>query len=209
MISRLRKVTLALCVATTALFVGELRSDEIDEILNIEKAVESARAPLPESVVAPVPAAPLLESVVAPVPAAPLPAASKPAAAKPMTAATLIASQTPRDREIFELREENGQLRELLETQETRHREELFFAHYNMGCVYKASRQYTRAQSEFMKALQIKEDDAAVHYNLGILYDDDLDMADNAGVHYRRFLELATDDGDIHQVQEWLALLDE
>jgi tetratricopeptide (TPR) repeat protein len=196
MISRLRKVTLALCVATTALFVGELRSDEIDEILNIEKAVESARAPLPES-------------VVAPVPAAPLPAASKPAAAKPMTAATLIASQTPRDREIFELREENGQLRELLETQETRHREELFFAHYNMGCVYKASRQYTRAQSEFMKALQIKEDDAAVHYNLGILYDDDLDMADNAGVHYRRFLELATDDGDIHQVQEWLALLDE
>ena len=196
MISRVSKVRFALCVATTAVFVGELRSDEIDEILNIEKAVESARAPLPES-------------VVAPVPAAPLPAASKPAAAKPMTAATLIASQTPRDREIFELREENGQLRELLEAQETRHREELFFAHYNMGCVYKASRQYTRAQSEFMKALQIKEDDAAVHYNLGILYDDDLDMADNAGVHYRRFLELATDDGDIHQVQEWLALLDE
>jgi tetratricopeptide (TPR) repeat protein len=196
MISRVSKVRFALCVATTAVFVGELRSDEIDEILNIEKAVESARAPLPES-------------VVAPVPAAPLPAASKPAAAKPMTAATLIASQTPRDREIFELREENGQLRELLEAQETRHREELFFAHYNMGCVYKASRQYTRAQSEFMKALVIKEDDAAVHYNLGILYDDDLEMADKASTHYRRFLELATDDGDIHQVQEWLALLDE
>ena len=201
MISRMSKISLALCVATTALFVGELRSDEIDEILNIEKAVESARAPAPKRVVAPAP--------VASKPVTLKPAAAKPAAAKPVTAAALIARQTPHDRQIFELREENRQLRELLEAQETRHGEELFFAHYNMGCVYKASRQYTRAQSEFMKAMEIREDDAAVHYNLGILYDDDLEMAAEAGVHYRRFLELATDDGDIHQVQEWLALLDE
>ncbi|MDE0839020.1 MAG: hypothetical protein OSB41_08190, partial [Kiritimatiellae bacterium] len=172
------KISLALCVATTALFVGELRSDEIDEILNIEKAVESARAPAPKRVVAPAPVAP---APVAPAPVASKPvtlkpAAAKPAAAKPVTAAALIARQTQHDRQIFELREENRQLRELLEAQETRHGEELFFAHYNMGCVYKASRQYTRAQSEFMKAMEIREDDAAVHYNLGILYDDDLEM---------------------------------
>ena len=93
------------------------------------------------------------------------------------------------------------------EPKEERHQAEMLYAHYNMGCVYKASRQYARAENEFLKALAIDPNDAAAHYNLGILYDDDLEQKDKARHHYQRFLELAPNDGDVATVQEWLAAL--
>ncbi len=106
-------------------------------------------------------------------------------------------------------REEVETLKTLLKQQADRHGAELLFAHYNMGCVYKASRQYQRAESEFLKALAIDPNDASTHYNLGILYDDDLEQKDKARHHYQRFLALSPDDRDVASVQEWLAALDD
>jgi len=78
---------------------------------------------------------------------------------------------------------------------------------YNLGCVYKATRQYTRAEREFQRALQLAPDDAAIHFNLGILYDDHLNDRDKARHHYERFLELAPDDPDVPRVIQWLKVL--
>lgn len=75
---------------------------------------------------------------------------------------------------------------------------------YNLACVYKASRQYEKAEEEFLKALALSPDDPGIHYNLGILYDDNLGDAAKAKVHYETFLELAPRDGDAPRVIQWL-----
>jgi len=79
--------------------------------------------------------------------------------------------------------------------------------HYNMGCMYKLYKQFKNAETEFLKALNLAPDDPNLHYNLGILYDDDLKVKAAAKKHYERFLELSTDEKDRATVQEWLSSL--
>lgn len=78
---------------------------------------------------------------------------------------------------------------------------------YNLGCVYKAAGNYRKAEAEFLKAIEIDPSDAGAHYNLGILYDDDLKQAAKAREYYKRFLELSPDDRDAPRVHEWLVSL--
>ena len=75
---------------------------------------------------------------------------------------------------------------------------------YNLACVYKASRQYEKAEEEFLKALSLSPDDPGIHYNLGILYDDNLGDAAKAKTHYETFLDLAPRDADAPRVVQWL-----
>lgn len=91
----------------------------------------------------------------------------------------------------------------LAESQQGNARERFALA-YNLGSVYKAARQYDRAEAQFLKALEMKDDDAALHYNLGILYDDNLGNDKKARLHYERFLELAPNDPDAPNVVKWL-----
>jgi tetratricopeptide (TPR) repeat protein len=86
--------------------------------------------------------------------------------------------------------------------------EERFALAYNLGNIYKAARQYPRAETEFLKAMEMNPDDAALHYNLGILYDDNLENGQKARQHYERFLELAPNDPDAPNVVKWLKELD-
>lgn len=79
--------------------------------------------------------------------------------------------------------------------------------HYNMGCVYKASKMYNEAEAEFLKALKLNPNDPYLHYNLGILYEDDLNKPAKAREHYEAFLELAPNDRDATNVKEWLLSL--
>ncbi len=78
---------------------------------------------------------------------------------------------------------------------------------YNIGCIYKAGRQYDRAEKEFLKALALAPDDPGIHYNLGILYDDNLNDPKKAKYHYNRFLELSPNDPDAPKVVEWVNAL--
>jgi tetratricopeptide (TPR) repeat protein len=95
---------------------------------------------------------------------------------------------------------------ELTKTQESTRRDRLTLA-YNLACIYKAGRQYTKAEAEFVKALALDPDDPGVHFNLGILYDDNLGDARKALVHYQRFLDLAPNDKDAPKVIEWMSSL--
>jgi len=96
-----------------------------------------------------------------------------------------------------------GVVRKILEA----NRDEQFTMFYNMACVYKNQGQYDKAEEHFLNALNKKPDEPDVHYNLGILYDDDLKNADKARKHYQRFIELAPNDKDAAKVQEWLLSL--
>lgn len=109
--------------------------------------------------------------------------------------------------DLSSARAEVARLQEALKDLEEARLEESFLTHYNMGCVYKATRQYRRAEAEFLKGLSINPDDPGIHYNLGILYDDDLNEKDLARKHYERYLELAPYDRDAPKVQEWLSAL--
>ena len=75
---------------------------------------------------------------------------------------------------------------------------------YNIGCVYKASKQFNKAEQEFLKALALAPDDPAIHFNLGVLYDDNMQLPTKARQHYERFLELAPQDADAPRVIEWM-----
>lgn len=79
---------------------------------------------------------------------------------------------------------------------------------YNIGCVYKASRMYQKAETEFLKALELAPGDPLIHFNLGVLYDDDLKNKEKARLHYSRFLEIAPDDPDASRVTTWLSELE-
>jgi len=145
-------------------------------------------------------------------------AASVQVAAMQATIKALEARLAERDAELASLREatagnddilsqkdaEIEQLRKALADAEQANARERFALAYNLGSIYKAARQYERAEAQFLKALEMNADDAALHYNLGILYDDNLANAKKARRHYKRFLELAPNDPDAPNVVKWL-----
>ena len=177
--------------ATIALSISSASADEIDDILNVEGVIEGKGMTEAVDLSTPVSAVMQHSESVEKVNKGGRPDARLREMERALTAARL---------EINELKEYCAAL-------EARHRRELHFAHYNMGCVYKASRKYERAESEFLKALETQPDDPAVHFNLGILYDDDLGNKKAARKHYERFLELAPGDPDAIDVREWLDAL--
>jgi tetratricopeptide (TPR) repeat protein len=145
-------------------------------------------------------------------------AAVEPAAAEPPAEAVAagpadlegdrMSSLALRDRQLQECRAEIERLKDVIRRiWEANHREKVN-SHYNMGCVYKACRLYRNAEAELLKALQLDASDPGVHFNLGVLYDDDLKNKERARYHYKRFLELAPNDRDAPRVHEWLLSLD-
>jgi tetratricopeptide (TPR) repeat protein len=102
---------------------------------------------------------------------------------------------------------EVARLRSWIEKIKTSSQSEKSIMHYNMGCMYKLYKQYSKAEQEFLKALAISPEDPNIHYNLGILYDDDLENKEAAATHYGRFLELSANEQDRAKVQEWLSAL--
>lgn len=189
--SGLRNLAL-LAVVAIACRVSPAFADEIDDILLEERiAYEAAKAEM----AAPEPAVKESKGVVTP-------------AQRDTGSADVRARLAAAESELARARAEIAVLNKALADSEERHRRELRFSYYNMGCVYKASKQYERAEAEFLKALEIDPEDAAVHYNLGILYEDDLNRKRDAQRHYEKFLELSPADRDAALVQEWLSTMD-
>ena len=80
--------------------------------------------------------------------------------------------------------------------------------HYNMAAVYARENKFEEAEQEYLHALRLDPLDADVHYNLGILYDDELKSPAKAAVHYRRYLKLNPHGTDADQVRDWLMKLE-
>jgi len=80
--------------------------------------------------------------------------------------------------------------------------------HYNMASVYARESKFAEAEREYLQALRIDPTDADVHYNLGILYDDELKQPEKATLHYRRYLQLSPHGPDADRVRNWLMKLE-
>jgi tetratricopeptide (TPR) repeat protein len=119
----------------------------------------------------------------------------------------LVFALQQKEIELQAARVEIARLRAWIEKISSASKSEQMKMHYNMGCMYKLYKQFKSAETEFLKALNLAPDDANLHYNLGILYDDDLKDKEAARKHYGRFLELSTDEKDRATVSEWLSSL--
>lgn len=119
----------------------------------------------------------------------------------------LVMALQQKEVELQAATEEIARLRSWIQKIKTANEAEKGTMHYNMGCMYKLYKQFDKAEIEFKKALKISPNDSSIHYNLGILYEDDLDDKTSAAKHYERFLELSPSEEDRAQVQEWLSSL--
>jgi len=108
-------------------------------------------------------------------------------------------------KELQALSVEIEQLRAEAKTNQAVSNSEKATLSYNLGCIYKAAREYVKSEEAFLRALDFEPNDAQTHYNLAILYQDDLKNPAKAKPHYERFLELAPDDIDADRVREWLS----
>jgi tetratricopeptide (TPR) repeat protein len=93
------------------------------------------------------------------------------------------------------------------EVEETQRRQRLNM-HYNMAAVYARDRRFAEAEHEYLQALRLDPSDADIHYNLGILYDDELGQREKAILHYRRYLQLNPHGADADRVRGWLMRLE-
>lgn len=110
-----------------------------------------------------------------------------------------------REQELVLANQEIERLKDIVRRIQEASRREIIIFHYNKAAVYRASLMYKKAEEEYLAALTMDSNDAAVHYNLAILYDDNFKDKKKARIHYERFLELAPDDADAPKVREWLA----
>ena len=85
------------------------------------------------------------------------------------------------------------------------YRERALKRHYNLAIIYENSGRYREAAEEYEKSLELSPDDADIHYNLALVYDDHIQNNTKAAFHYNRYLELAPDALDAGVVAEWMS----
>lgn len=76
--------------------------------------------------------------------------------------------------------------------------------HFNLAVAYDKTKMYKAEEREYMECLRLDPQDANVHYNLGILYDDKLKNHAKAIKHYQEYLQLRPMGEDSEQVREWI-----
>lgn len=81
--------------------------------------------------------------------------------------------------------------------------------HYNLAVVYDKNEMYEDAEREYLKCLEIDENEPYVHYNLGVLYANKLNRNDRAMKHYTKFLDINPAGDDANSVREWILRLEE
>ncbi|MCX5677841.1 MAG: tetratricopeptide repeat protein [Candidatus Omnitrophica bacterium] len=81
-------------------------------------------------------------------------------------------------------------------------------AHFNTAVMYEKNGLWHDAEREYLKCLRIDPKDAGVHYNLGILYDDKLNMNNKALYHYYKFLSLRPMGETAERVRDWITKME-
>ncbi len=77
--------------------------------------------------------------------------------------------------------------------------------HNALGVAYQRSGQLERARQAYARAIELDPDYAAAHLNLGMLLETELGQAEQALIHYQRYLDLV-DDEEL-RVQAWIAAI--
>lgn len=77
-------------------------------------------------------------------------------------------------------------------------------AHHTSALQHARAGKYRDAERMYLKALSADTSNAAIHYNLGILYQQGLHDPEKAAFHYRKYLEFKPDASDADTVRGWL-----
>jgi tetratricopeptide (TPR) repeat protein len=85
-----------------------------------------------------------------------------------------------------------------------RTREEEFRHYYNLALQYDNEGMYSESVQEYKKALELMPNDADLHYNLAVIYDDHIQDKEKAIFHYQRYLRLNPAADDIKAVTIWI-----
>jgi len=83
-------------------------------------------------------------------------------------------------------------------------RKECIAIRYKLALIYQKTDRYKEAEKEYMKALSFAPNNSAVHYNLGVLYDDHLRNNKKAVHHYQQYIKFSPDAKDVSLVKEWI-----
>jgi tetratricopeptide (TPR) repeat protein len=70
--------------------------------------------------------------------------------------------------------------------------------------MYAQKQEYDKAIKEFEKVLELKPDDAESHYNLGVIFSEQLNDRKKAILHFRKYLTLAPHDPESEQVRRYV-----
>lgn len=81
--------------------------------------------------------------------------------------------------------------------------------HFNLAVTYDKTGMYAQEEQEYLECLKIDPEDAHVHYNLAILYDDRLNDNTKALKHYKRYLSLRPTGEDAEKVKQWMLYAEE
>lgn len=76
--------------------------------------------------------------------------------------------------------------------------------HYNLGVILTEMRKVRPAIAEYQKVFEIRPDDAEAHYNIAILYDQELEDPLKALEHYRAYMKLRPNAPDSQIVHKWI-----
>ncbi|MDO9464596.1 MAG: tetratricopeptide repeat protein [bacterium] len=87
---------------------------------------------------------------------------------------------------------------------ERRLRKECIAMHYKLALVYQKTDRYEEAEKEYMKVLSFDPNNSAVHYNMGILYDDHLRNNKKAVHYYQQYIKFSPNAKDVSLVKEWI-----
>ncbi len=81
--------------------------------------------------------------------------------------------------------------------------------HFNLAVTYDKTGMYAQEEQEYLECLKIDPEDAYVHYNLAILYDDRLNDHAKALRHYRKYLSLKPVGEDAEKIRQWMLYAEE
>ena len=75
---------------------------------------------------------------------------------------------------------------------------------FNLALILTEKRHYKSAIEEYQRVLEINPNDAAAHFNLALLYDEQMKDSTQALDHYRAYLQLEPDAEDRQKVKKWI-----
>ena len=105
---------------------------------------------------------------------------------------------------VLDVTNEKERIANQLQQTEDQFKDEAFKLHYNLGLAYDESRQHKEAVAEYEKALEINRDDADLHYNMAIIYHEQIHDLVKAIEHYNAYIELSPDAQDVDKVRHWM-----
>jgi tetratricopeptide (TPR) repeat protein len=183
--------------AVAILQAGMLAADEVDDALNLEDEIqrELRRA----------------DSLERNTKLVRLKKTSMPASAEDQEkkVTPLVEKLQKKELELVRTKEELDRMKALMRRMlATKEREkERPVQHATRAAVHTARGRHEDAERAYRRALKANPDDYMIHYNLGILYEDELKNNRKARHHYEKFLELAPDGPMAAEVREWLLSL--